>query len=222
VIALLRTGGLRLPQFHEVLEIAGGGKFRMWRSVSKASSLPSPIGRFAGRVADEEHKALSEAAKRAAGEGSRTWLVTPDSPVDVFDVDGASATLGIHDPGEGAWKDLAGLVRPLLGELTASPLAAIALEVDNGATLVHVGTEPLTVDLSTRAIQAVHWRDGQSEARWTASETGPGEVVASPGWRLALPVEHGFKLRAGDRLTVQVTFAAHDGERLIPVSLQTP
>jgi hypothetical protein len=225
VIALSRTGGLRLPQFHEVLQIDGDGAFSMWRSVSKASDLPAPIGRFGGRVASAQRAALDDAANRAVAEGSRTWLVTPDSPVDTFDVDGVTAKLGIHNPGEGAWKDLAQLVRPLLRELTASPLAAIALEVDGGAKLVHQGTEPLTLDLSALAVRADHWRDGQSLTRWTPSSSPAavqGEVAAQPGWNLELPFEHGFDMQPGDRVTVDVTFAAHDGERLIPVGLQTP
>ena len=224
MIALSRTGGLRLPQFHEELEIDGDGTFRMWRSVSKASELPSPIGRFAGRVAASKRDALNEAALRAKGEGSRTWLISPDSPVDRFDVDGVNATLGIHHPGEGTWQDLAALVRPLLRELTDSPLAAIALELNGGATLVHQGTQPLTLDLSSLAVRADQWRDGQSLARWTAPSpgSGKGEVIAKPGWKLNVPFEHGFDVQPGDRVTADVTFAARDGDRLIPVGLQTP
>jgi len=225
MIALSRTGGMRLPEFHEVLEVDGDGVFKMWRSVSKASELPSPIGRFAGSVTDAQKEALGAASKRAAGEGSRAWLVSPDSPVDRFDVDGVNATLGIHHPGEDAWKDLAALVRPLLRELTSSPLAAIALEiVDGGPKLVHQGTEPLTLDLSTLTVRADHRRAGQSLARWTAPSpaTAQGEVVAKPGWKLDLPLEHGFDLKPGDRVTADVTFVAHNGDRLIPVGLQTP
>ena len=47
-------------------------------------------------------------------------------------------------------------------------------------------------------------------------------MVATPGWRLELPFEHGFKVRAGDRVTANVTFAAHDGKELVPVSLHAP
>jgi len=222
VIRFSRAGGMRLPQFHEVLEIDKAGTYRMWRSVSKASALPAPIGRFAGRVAEAQLDALGEAAARAAGVGSGAWLVRPDSPVDTIDVDGAEATLGIHDEGDGAWETLVGLVRPLLKELTASPEAAIALDVDGGATLVHLGTQPLPVDLSTVELRAVHWRDDEALAEWSATISEPDEVAARPGWRLALPFQHGFDLEADDRLTVGVTFAVHDGDRLVPVGLQTP
>jgi len=222
VIALARTGGMRPPQFDEMLQIDDDGLFRMWRSVSKASGLPSPVGRFAGRIDGAQRAALSAAAKRAAGEGSRTWLVSPDSPVDTIDVDGVSAKLGIHHGGEGAWQELVALVRPLLRELTSSPLAAIALEVNGGAKLVHQGTEPITLDLASLTVRADHWRDGQSLGRWTAPAAAHGEVVAEPGWKLELPFEHGFDVQPGDRVTADVTFAAHDADRLVPVGLQTP
>jgi len=213
---------MRPPQFRELLEIADDGTFTMWRSVSMASELPSPIGRFAGHVAEVEQMELVVAAKRAADEGSQTRVVTPDSPVDRFGADGAGATLGIHDRGEGAWEVLAGLVRPLLKKLTASPVAAIALQVDDGATLVHQGTEPLRLDLSRLAVRADHWRGSDSAGRWTSPETDEGDVVASPGWQLSLPFEHGLDLRASDRLSVHVSFAAYDRDQLIPVSLQSP
>jgi hypothetical protein len=222
VIAVHRTGGFRPPEFSELLEVADDGTFQMWRSVSMAAPLPSPIGRFAGRLPAPQLSTLSDVAKRAAAEGSRTWLVSPDSPVDRFEVDGVTATLGIHDPGDGAWESFAAMVRPLLGELTASPLAAIALDVTDGPALLHQGSGPLTLDLSHLAVRIVHWCEGESQGRWTAPETDRGEVVAGPGWRLPLPSEHGFALEAGDRLTVQATFGAFDGDRLVPVSLQTP
>jgi hypothetical protein len=222
VIRLLRSGGLRQPRHHEVLEIVDDGTFTMWRSVSMGTPLPAPIGRFAGRVAQTDLQALTEAAQRAAAEGSRKWRVTPDSPVDRFEVDGADATLGVRDAGDGAWQALAGLVRPLLGELTRTPVAAIALQVDRGATLVHQGTEPLRLDLSTLAVRADQWRDDQLEATWMSTpKATSGEVVAESGWRLDVPFEHGFDLRPGDRVTANVTFAAHDGAQLIPVSLQS-
>jgi hypothetical protein len=223
VIALRRSGGLRLPRLHEVLEIAPDGAFSMWRSVSTATPLPAPIGRFGGRVSDPQLQALTEAAQRAAAEGSRKWRVIPDSPVDRFEVQGAEAILGMRDAGEGAWRELIGLVRPLLDELTSAPLAAIALHLDAGATLVHQGTEPLRLDLSDLAMRANQRREGLSEATWSAPRAVEyGEVVATPEWRLELPFEHGFEVRSGDRVTADVTFAAHDGKELIPVSLHAP
>lgn len=69
-------------------------------------------------------------------------------------------------------------------------------------------------------VRAVHWRDSDSLARWTAPEVGTGELTADPGWRLDLPFDHGFDLAAGDQLTVYATFAAHDGDQYVPVGLQ--
>jgi hypothetical protein len=222
VIRLSRAGGLRPPLFCEVLAVRDDGSFDLWRSVSMASTPLSPIGRFGGTVDEAARAELSDTAERAAAEGSRSWTVTPDSPVDTIDVGDVRAVLGLHDDGEGAWKDLAALVRPLLADLTSSPLGAIGLTVDGEPALEHLGTEPLRLDLSGLTVRADHWRDGGSEARWSSTDAGQGEVEATPGWRLVLPFDHGFDLRPDDHVTVQVTFAAHDGDRLVPVSLQSP
>jgi len=210
---------MRPPLFREHLEVRGNGQFRLWRSVATASDPPAPVGRFAGSLPPGEIEALNEAGRRAAGEGPRTWLISPDSPVDWLAVDDATAVLGIHDAGDGAWAALADLMRPLLADLTRSPVAAIALELDGGARLAHRGTESIEIDLSDLVVRAVHWRDGQSEARWTAPRGAEGVVGAGPGWSLAVPLEHGFDLEAGDRVTVSATFAARDGDEMVPVGL---
>jgi hypothetical protein len=217
VISLTRIGGLRLPQFRELLEIGDSGAFTMWRSVSKGADTPSPVGRFGGELGATDQKILGEAAESVRAEASRTWIVTPDSPVDTLTADGVSATLGIFDPGEGVWKDLAALVRPLLHELTAFPVAA----VDGGARLEHIGTEALTVDLADLDVQATQWRASESVGRWKAKRKRYGEVVASSGWQFELPIEHRFKLRDGDRVAVEATFAARDNDLLVPVSLRS-
>jgi len=222
VIALLRNGGMRKPQFREVLEIDDNGAFRMWRSVSMASALPSPIGRFGGHLPDSRLRELTTAAGQAAADGSRTWVVRPDSPIDRIQADGATATLGIHDAGDGGWAALVALLRPLLQQLTESPVAAIALEVGGGARLVHKGTTPLQLDLSKLTVRAVHWRDSGSEGQWTSEIASADDVSAGPGWSLELPFDHGFETREGDRVTVSVTFSVRDGERLIPVGMQSP
>jgi hypothetical protein len=221
VISLTRTGGLRPPPFDERLTVAADGTFTMWRSVSMASSLPSPIGSFAGRLDEANLAEIVTAAEAAAAEGSRTWTITPDSPVDVIEVDGANGTLGLHDGGEGAWAVLAALARPLLGTLTAQPLAAVALDLEGGAALTHLGAAALRLDLSALAVRVDQWRDGEFQHRWTAAPGDLGVVEAGPGWRLALPFDHGFALGPADRLLVHASFAAHDGSRLVPVGLQT-
>jgi len=130
-----------------------------------------------------------------------------------------SATLGIHDAGDGAWAALIQVVRPLLADLTRSPLAAIAL---HDAELVHQGTDALRLDLSSLAVRAVHWRDSDSLGTWNGQVPDLGDdVEAGPGWRQALPLDHGFALQPGDRLAVRATFDAFDGEESVPVSVQT-
>lgn len=219
MITYRRVGGLRMPRFAEVLSISDDGAFTMWRSVSHASALPAPIGRFAGQLDDPILATLRNAAAASRAAGSRAWPILPDSPVDTIEAGETTATLGIHEDGEGPWGSLAGVLRTLLHDLTDSPRAAIGLQVDGGARLVHLGTEALPIDLSGLALRVVHWRGGASQDLWTADHPGPA-LAAPPGWSLELPFDHGFAMIEGDRLSVQVTFAADDGSGSIPVSLQ--
>ena len=56
-----------------------------------------------------------------------------------------------------------------------------------GGRLVHRGSDPLTLDLTTVAVQAYFWR-GYYEPAGQASEVLAGErVEAGPGWTLDLP-----------------------------------
>jgi hypothetical protein len=221
MIALTRTGGMRPPRLDERLDVADDGTFQLWRSVGTATLPATPIGSFAGRLSDAQRRSVGEAAHAAAEEGSREWSPLPDSPVDRVQVSGVSATLGIHENGDGAWPALIRLVRDLLVDLTGLPSAAIALEGNGGgAELVHRGTNPLRLDLSSLSIRAVHWRGDDSQGTWTTDAPSSQDVLADAGWRLTLPLDHGFEPRPGDRIVVRATFAAHDGERMVPVSVQ--
>jgi hypothetical protein len=211
---------MRPPRFAETLEIRDDGTFAMRRSVSIASGLATPIGKFGGELAAAAREKVLAASAAAISEGSRTWKVLPDSPVDTVSVDGVSATAGIRDPAEGAWGELFAVLRPMLGELTQFPVAALALEVAPGPSVVHLGRDPLDIDLTNLGLRAVHWRGDEAIARWS-EQVNEGEALAAPGWRLQLPFQHGFDALSGDRITFYATFAVdHDG-RSEPVSLQT-
>jgi hypothetical protein len=219
MIALSRTGGLRRPVFRELLQI-DDGQFTLWRSVGKATSPPSAIGRFAGTLAPGDRDGLAEAAERAAASGAQKRTITPDSPVDTFDVDGVQATLGFYDRGEGAWEALADRVRPLLHQLTELPVAAVDLSIEeDGASLEHHGSGVLRLELSSLMVTADLWTSGQQEGSWSSGPVELGKVGADSGWRQTLPFDHPFALEPGKRLSVQVTFGAYDGDKLVPVSL---
>jgi hypothetical protein len=220
MIELRRAGGMRPPRFAETLDIRDYGTFAMWSSVSIASGPPTPIGKFGGELAAAAREKVAAASAAAIADGSRTWKVLPDSPVDMVSVDGVSATAGIRDPVEGAWGELLAVVRPLLGELTQSAIAALALAVDDATSLVHLGRDPLGVDLTNLGLRAVHWRGDEAVGRWS-EQVNLGEAVAAAGWRLALPFEHGFDVRSGDRITVYATFAVDRDGHPEHVSLQT-
>jgi hypothetical protein len=122
---------------------------------------------------------------------------------------------------EGAWATLIQVVRPLLAELTHSPLAAIELRGNGGAELVHQGTDALRPDLSSLGVRAVHWRNSDSAGHMDNTRRRLKDVEASSGWRQALPLDYGFALQPGDRLAVRATFAAYDCDDSVPVSVQT-
>jgi hypothetical protein len=228
MITYQRKGGLRPPPNNETLRIKEDGTFTLWRSVSLASIPPSPIGRFSGVLAEDLHLQLQDAARTATASGNLAILPRPDSVIESIDLPGAKATLGIHDQAGGPWGRLIGLLRPLLGDLTRFPRAAIALEVlDNGqaARLIVRGADPLRLDLSKLEVQAILWRNDSLEGRWSAaaaSNSTLAPLTANAGWALDLPFDHGFAITADSRVVAYAYFDVFDGEKFVSVSLQTP
>jgi len=214
---------MRPPRFDESLDFGDGGAFSLWRSVGWASSPASPIGRFGGVLTPGQRRELASAADGAAADGSRSWPIRPDSPVDRLWVVGGEATLGIHDQPEGPWGALALTLRALLHDLTASPVAALALEAADGPHLVHLGPQELPLDLTALTVEAVHWRAGDSLGQWKSDlhedVAGGSPVRAGTGWRLALPFSHGFALQPGDRVSTRVGVGVGDGDRWVRAAL---
>jgi hypothetical protein len=118
-------------------------------------------------------------------------------------------------------------LRHLLGDLTASPQAAIGLELLDGgraARLVHQGSDNLRLNLSGLTVRAVLWEGYNKAGDWRASDLPAGatdQINAGPGWSFDLPFDHGFDIAAGQEVVAYVTFAAFDGEQAIPVALET-
>lgn len=227
IINYQRYGGLRPTPNNEILKIEDDGKFRMWRSVSTASIPPSPIGRFEGKLEAELNAQLWYAADAAAATGDFEIVPLPDSVIDTIKLPNAQASMGIYQQPRGPWNNLIGLLRPLLSELALFPRAAIALEVLNGgraARLVHRGTEPLLLDLSTMKIQAILWQEEDLINRWSEPQTTFGDKVvlsAAEEWLLNLPFGHGFNITQESHVIAYVRFKAFDGEVFLPVSLES-
>ncbi len=223
-ISYQRSGGRRPPRDNESLQIDEEAGFTMWRSVGAATYPATPIGRFAGTLDPETAEALAKEGASAVAAGNLSLTPKPDGSLETITVDSARASLGANDDPKGAWQPLVSRLRQLLGELTAQPRAAIAVRVEqNGgvAQLVHLGTEPLRLDLSALTVRAVLWQNHSTRGDWRASNPGmPGEITAEPGWSLNLPFEHGFAVPEDASVRVYATFSILDGNNPAPVSVE--
>jgi hypothetical protein len=218
IVRFVRVGGWQPPPDSESLEVDDDGTFRMWRSVG------SPMaGRFGGKLEPDQLAQLRSEVQRAASGGNLNPDIPPDAAVETVEAGGARAVLGSNDPGSDAWGPLLAHLRRLLGELMTSPVSAVALELDgvDSARLEHRGREPLGLDLSALNVRAVLWAPGYEMLDdWSAPAVIPGDarIQAGPGWKQALPFEHGFRPRPGQVVHAYATVAVLNGEQPVPVS----
>jgi hypothetical protein len=87
---------------------------------------------------------------------------------------------------------------------------------------VHLGADPLTLDLSELSLRAVQWHEVEPRGKWESGLIGTGDakkITAKPGWSLKLPMAHGLALEPGDELSVYAEFAVLDQGMTIPISL---
>jgi hypothetical protein len=221
-----RTGG-RQPSDFEVLRVGDDGAFTLWRTIAVASNPPTPIGRFAGSLSEDEAGPLRDAAAGVRGHNLQLEL-PPGSAVERIATAGAVGTIPHSAEPDGAWGVLVAQCRGLLTALTDRPQAALALEVapDGGlARLVHRGQQPLSVDPESLKVHAVLWEgyEQRGDWRWQASQE-PAEVEAGPGWSLDLPFDHGLTTTATAELgvTVEVQVFAGEDEGWLVCVLETP
>lgn len=180
MLRFYRNSGRTTPATAENVELADDGSFTGWRSIAPA------VGFFAGKLPDAELSALRSAVESIAD--ATPGLPPPGAVVETLELPG-------RDPlvvsGVQIGQPLGALVeatRSLLDRMVDSPRAAVGLEVSATPRLVHRGTEPLELDLSTIQLRANFWR-GYYEPAGEAGEAlgGPGRVSAGPGWSLDLP-----------------------------------
>ena len=240
IARLRRLGGRVPPADNEHLDVAPDGSFSMWRSANTGVA-----GRFAGSLDGGELAALVEEARAAAAAGDLEVQAFPDDAVERVEVDGAHAEMGGGSQLDGAWAPLVARLHRLLDELTAQPLAAVALQVEQGgrrAALVHRGSQPLHLDLAKLASRAVLWGpEWWLLEDWRSGEAGPaaaappaegaagpgagegaaGPVVAGPGWSLELPFGHGFEPGPGRMIQAFAELTVVDRDLPVPVGLVT-
>ncbi len=221
LVTFRRSGGLPPPDW-EVLEIAESGAFSLWRSVNRPASGPARAGRFTGELGQSELDALRAALKASPAQGGPAGRVAPDSSIDRVRFAGRELTTPADAGPPGGWDAPVAQLRRLVDTLTGHPLAAVGLEATGeDARLVHLGTTPLELDLSSGAVRVVRWAGDELAGEWTAPLDGPRSVTAAPGWTFGMPFGHGFG--AGAALTVSVDrFLAFDGEFWRACGLQVP
>jgi len=225
MIRFARSGGHRPPRDREILTIEEDGSFSMWRSIGSAVHPPSPIGRFVGQLNTQTRESLLAAVKEVSLEGDLVIKPKPGSAVVNIETDQVKARMGIHDEPDGPWSELAKLLQGLLGELTKCPVAAVMLDVSEGgekARLIHLGRQPLLLDLSQLDVRAVLWEGHMKVGDWSASGTLSAEkdkTLADVNWEMDLPFNHHFDPSSQQTVVAYVTFSVDHEGRFIPVKL---
>jgi hypothetical protein len=225
LIEFQRSGG-RPPADQERLEIEQDGSYNLWRSVGWTTSPPTPVGRFEGKLSQEELASLQDLIKTTTPAGDLQIKAKPDSSVDRIRVGAVNAILGANDEADEPWNGLIEELREWLGTLTRSPRAAVALEVapdGQSARLVQQGEQALRLDLSKLTVRAVLWEEYLTKGDWSAkaASEGLGEVNAGPGWVLELSFQHNFTVGPEQEVVAYSTFTVYDGATPIPVSLSS-
>jgi hypothetical protein len=221
------SGGRTPPRDNEKIEIDAQGHFTMWRSVGAASFPPSAVGRFTGNLSAEDFEGLQKHVVAADLVGSLSITPPPDASIVRINTGKTQASFGFNEEPEGPWGDLAAFFAELLCSLTQQPVAALMVEVSqhgNHAKLVHLGTEPLKLNLASLNVRAVLWHGYNKQGDWlvpAGSERELSEVIAEPGWSMELPFAHGFAEKEGMQVVAYVTLEAYDGDTAIPVSLES-
>lgn len=226
-IRYTRSGGRTPPRDREILDIDATGAFTLWRSVGAATNPPTPVGQFAGQLDAQLAAELQRETQAAVNAGDVSLTPRPDSPVETITLDGVKARLGAYDEPAGAWGTLVSRLRQLLGDLTAFPQAALAIEVQPDGTrakLIQQGPDALQLDLSALTVRAVLWEGDNKAGDWRAPKASgsTGRLNADPGWTYDLPFDHGFTVASGQEIVVYVTLTAFDGQQATPVALSSP
>lgn len=200
------------PPARELLDVGDDGSVTGWLSQGPA------IGRFAGSVPDLA--GLRGLAGAVSGVEPPTQDTFPhDATIDrLRTAEGELVTSDKTTP-EGPWGELLATARGLLDGLAASPVAAIAVEVQGPGLvrLVHRGTDSLPIRLETLSVDITRWRDGDPVGSKEVSGLGLGRVEARPGWSQDVPVDSGPEGGPGDLLTATAWFVAEDAGVYIPV-----
>ena len=218
VVTFQRSGGFGGPREQEDLAIREDGSFLVWRAVNAG-----PVGRFGGSLADADIEAVRDALAAVAGVATPPETMVLEAVSETATIGRTYASVGRHDVPDGPWGDLFVLLRRLLDEGTSRPLAAVNLETDargSFARLVHLGSDPLEVDLSRVTLGAQAFGPGYTlHGQWSTVVEAGGRGTVGPGGSLDLPLAHGLELTPKHVVQVRVELVAYDGVLAVPVML---
>lgn len=217
ILRYVVNDGSQTPAVAESVEVADNGTITGWRSVSGTG-----VGWFAGELPAEEVQAIRALVDAVADASVPTIPPSaPGSATETLELEstGPIATAGLLD-GPGPWPSVASAARRLLERLTDYPRSAVTVVLVEPLTarLVHLGREPLHLDLSTTQVRATVWRGYYELADdWSGIVTGPEEVEAALGWTLDVKLD--FEAEAGSDVTIHiyVDFAIISGHTRVPV-----
>jgi len=209
VAAYARTGG-RPPVDDERLEVLSDGTFRLWRTLGGER-----VGAFGGRLAADRRRRLDAAVAAARAEPAASLPPSrprPDAARESFATGTRRLDVGSGTPVPGAWSGLVRLLRRWAVTLTASPVAALALEPSPSGgvpRLVQLGPQGVTLWPATLHVE-LYGRDRDGIVRDRASGGADPEapaprgdaLAAGPGWAMELPVGRPPAVPAGGMLEV--------------------
>ncbi|MHB8625897.1 MAG: hypothetical protein ACYDBJ_17765 [Aggregatilineales bacterium] len=227
LISYQRRGGMQPPPDNETLTIEDDGSFSLWRSISWAVYPPTPVGRFAGKLSAAMLERLKQASAAASQSGNIHLISRPGNAIQTIELGKVRGEVSANDDAPGAWGTLITLLSDLARDLTAHPVAAIALEVaDEGksARLVHRGKQPLKLDLTGMTLHADLFRPKTYETvkGWNARKMAtPGIVTVAAGWTFDLSFDHNFKIATGLVVQAKAEFTIFDGDQAVPVSVES-
>jgi hypothetical protein len=206
------------PPERELLTVDEAGTFRMWRS------LGPMVGRFAGTLPDPARLAGLAAAAGGAAPPSGPGELPSGASVDFLEVENASsARVEAQSDVPGPWGALLDACRQLLGDLTAQPLAAVALHADDPARprLDHRGQATLPLELDSATVTVELWRDGVQAVVAGSGPLGLGRVDAGPGWSVTVDIG-AVDVSGGGLLTARASLVADDEGVFVPLTLFCP
>jgi len=196
-VSYCRSGGGRAGVPEEEWLSVDGAEFQARRTTGVAAA-----GHFGGTLtADESARLAGAVASCEAAEPAHPPVPRPGATSVQIDIGSTSVHYQSGSPPSGRWANLDQVLRDLCDAIVDRPTAAIAIQAtDDGTELVHLGTDPIAVDLNGGTFAAIAFTErDHEEARWEGPLEGV-QVVAEPGW--STPIAIG-ELPAGD-VTVHV------------------